>query len=200
MIKYKSINISEEEKNKCYENWEDMKSREIIFEANIPFAVYMVNRYYSTTDPELYDELIQTAVVGLWKGVKSYKPSTETKITTYTGRCILNEIRMFYRRRDRQILASSLDDIVNGYDEDVSLYNVITDEYDFTEEISRNCLLDDLIGYLNEDEKQLVLEYYYMNYNQTQLAEKYNIRQSAVSRRLKKIAAKLNKVYRLNYK
>lgn len=200
MIKYKVMNLNEEEKNRCYENWDDMRSKEIIFEANIPFAVYMVNRYYSTSDPDLYDELIQTAVTGLWKGVKSYKPDSEAKLSSYTGRCIINEIRMFFRRRNRQIATMSLDEVLNGYDDTLSLSNVVTNDDDFTEEIDRNCIINDLITYLNEDEKQLVLEYYFMNYTQARLAEIYNVKQSAISRRLKKIASKLNKVYIRNYK
>ncbi|MDD4282667.1 MAG: sigma factor, partial [Bacilli bacterium] len=38
------------------------------------------------------DDLISIGTIGLVKGIDSYKPAKNTRITTYTARCIENAI------------------------------------------------------------------------------------------------------------
>ena len=131
------------------------ESRDKLVTENLKLVYYLVNRYFPTYSQD--EDLIQTGMIGLCLAADKWD-STKSKFTTYASKVILNEIRMEFRRRNRQINTVSLDAMTVGEDcEDISFYDVLpgdTDvDYDLTEEFAtklnttdRECLRDLLNG------------------------------------------------------
>lgn len=116
----------------------------------------------------------------------------------------LKDYLAFYRARRRQkYLAETAAE--RG---DVSYDALTTDEFngedvlidpdeDIAEKLAWQQTLDMLrfiIHTLPEDEKELIIAHFYQGKTQTQLADKYGVNQSNISRRIGKILAKIKKL------
>lgn len=82
--------LSEEEENKCIEGLlnGDKDSRNKLIEHNLRLVAHIVKKFDSKGS--MTDDLISIGTVGLIKGIDSYSPEKNTKITTYAARCIQN--------------------------------------------------------------------------------------------------------------
>ena len=183
MFEYVEIKLTEEEVKNCYENWDCIESKELIFNANISLALYLVNRYYPKVNQSIYDDVIQSSLVGLWKGVLTYEPG-RTKLSTYASRCILNEIKMFFRRYYKHKDVGSIDSPI---DEGLTIKDVLSDNRDFTNELEDEFIIDNIFGNLKGMDKDIMVDYFIRGKNQTDIAKKYNKYQTWVSRKIKRI-------------
>ncbi|MDD2208786.1 MAG: sigma-70 family RNA polymerase sigma factor, partial [Bacilli bacterium] len=97
-------------------------SRNKLIEHNLRLVAHIVKKYESKEYDT--DDLISIGTIGLVKGVDSYKPTKNTRITTYVARCIENEILMHYRSNKKHINNISLNDSI-GIDKDGNEINLI---------------------------------------------------------------------------
>ena len=91
----------------------DQQARNIVIETCLKFVVHIASRY-QTSDIEL-DDLFSIGVIGLVKGVDSYKVDKYgiKPFSTYIGRSIENEILMQIRRDKNKIRPLSFEDCIN---------------------------------------------------------------------------------------
>ena len=68
----------------------DKDARNKLIEHNLRLVAHIVKKYES--NEYLQDDLISIGTIGLVKGIDSYKPSKNTRLTTYAARCIENAI------------------------------------------------------------------------------------------------------------
>lgn len=188
MLEFTELKISEEEEKKCYENWESKESKEMIFNANIPLVWYILRRHYPKIDPLIYDDVVQSAMIGLWKAIMTYNPE-KTKIATYASRCIINQIRMYFRQYYRHKDVCSLDSTIDGGN--LMIKDVIADENDFTIDIEIDFLVNGILSQLEGIEKELMIDYYIKRMKQREMVAKYNVTQAMISRKIKKIRKKI---------
>ena len=97
------------------------ESRNKLIEHNLRLVAHIVKKYESKEYDT--DDLISIGTIGLVKGVDSYKPAKNTRITTYAARCIENEILMHYRSNKKHINNVSLNDSI-GLDKDGNEINL----------------------------------------------------------------------------
>ena len=177
----------------------DKNARNTLIEHNLRLVAHIVKKFDVKND--FTDDLISIGTIGLIKGIDTYKPDKNTKITTYAARCIQNEILMYFRSNKKRINDVSLNDII-GLDKEgneISLINMLsTNDKDLTEEIHTKDLIEKLeenLKVLSRREKNIIIKRYGL-YNtksltQKEIAKELNISRSYVSRIEKRALKKL---------
>lgn len=188
-------------KNEIYELFKkykngDNKARDTIIIHNIKLVLHRVMKRFNNTSYENC-ELVEIGLIGLIKAVDSFNIDRYASFSSYAGVCIDNEILMFMRTDKERCDNISLDENMNSDTTDryTTLKDVIPDtsvnlelEYENKEIIN---LLKDLTQKLNDRDKDIVILYFIENYTQQQIADKYNISRSYISRVILKILEKL---------
>ncbi|OLN31955.1 RNA polymerase sporulation specific sigma factor SigK [Desulfosporosinus metallidurans] len=72
------------------------QARNKLIEHNLRLVTYIVERFGETEEKN--DDLFSIGMIGLIKGIDTFNPSIGAKLSTYAGRCITNEILMYYRK------------------------------------------------------------------------------------------------------
>ena len=181
----------------------DKNARDKLIEHNLRLVAHIVKKYEHKKDDE--DDLISIGTIGLIKGIDSYSTSHSTRLTTYIARCIENEILMYYRANKNLCKNISINESV-GYDKEgneITLMDILkTPAPDFAidihnqENINR---LDKYFKVLTSREKEILELRYGLNDNdkltQKEIAKKYEISRSYVSRIEKRALTKMLREY-----
>ena len=181
----------------------DQEARDALIEHNLRLVAHIAKKYESPT--LLLEDLISIGTVGLIKAVDSYSIHHQTKLATYASKCIENEILMFLRYNKKTKLDVSMNDVISkdSDDSEMTLMDVLA--YD-QPEIIDTIHLQDQIKLLKESmvkltprEKEILQLRYGLNnsktYTQKQIAKKYAISRSYVSRIEKRALTKLLKAF-----
>ena len=181
----------------------DMEARAKLIEHNLRLVAHIVKKF--DTKGDITDDLISIGTIGLIKGIDSYKPSKNTKITTYAARCIQNEILMHFRATKKTLGDVSLNDSI-GYDKEGNEINLIEilkdDKDDILDTLHRKEMLERLNEYLcilNQREKEIIEMRYGLNNSeeltQKEISKKLKISRSYVSRIEKRALTKILKEF-----
>ena len=205
-----SINIfppplSRSEENECITKMinGDIEARNCLIEHNLRLVAHLVKKYESKDVSA--DDLISIGTIGLIKGIDSYKPDKNIRITTYIAKCAENEILMYFRANKRRDNDVSLNDTL-GIDKDgneIYLIDVIpSNDDDFDSIVQKNTNIELLLEYfniLNEREKKiLILRYGLFDSDictQKEISKMMKISRSYVSRLEKRALLKLYKEF-----
>ena len=180
----------------------DEEARNILIERNLRLVAHVCKKYASTKVEQ--DDLISIGTIGLIKGINSFKPNKNVKLSTYVSRCIDNEILMHLRATKKISAEVSLEDPI-GKDKDdntVTLQDVlenseknIEDEVDLKIKIKK--LYEKMKRVLKDREKLIIELRFGLDGNkpktQNQIAEMMGISRSYVSRIETKAIGKLAK-------
>ena len=71
------------------------EARSILIEHNLRLVAHIVKKYESSAND--VDDLIGIGTVGLIKGIDSFSPDKNVKLTTYIAKCAENEMLMYFR-------------------------------------------------------------------------------------------------------
>ena len=93
----------------------DKDARSKLIEHNLRLVAHIVKKFENFKEDT--DDLISIGTIGLIKGIDSYKVNKDVRITTYSARCIENEILMYIRSNKKNQSNVSLDDSI-GFDKD----------------------------------------------------------------------------------
>lgn len=180
----------------------DEEARNILIERNLRLVAHVCKKYSSTKVEQ--DDLISIGTIGLIKGINSFEPTKNVKLSTYVSRCIDNEILMHLRATKKIGAEVSLEDPI-GKDKDdntVTLQDVlensernIEDEVDLKMKIKK---LYEKIKLVLKDREKLIIEMRFgLNgqkpKTQNQIAKMMGISRSYVSRIETKAIGKLAK-------
>ena len=177
----------------------DKNAKDELIRHNMRLVVHIVKKYTNYGDN---DELISVGSIGLIKAVNSFHDGKGTQFATYASRCIENEILMVIRAGKKYKNTKSLYEPVS-YDKDgneVTLIDLIGQEDESViskveSRIVQEKLLSVAKKVLDEREYELIMLRYGINedkaYTQNEVAEKYDISRSYVSRIEKKALFKL---------
>ena len=176
-----------------------LQAKDILIEHNLRLVAHIVKKYQQPGRD--MDDMLSVGTVGLIKAVNSFDDS-KGKLATYAAKCIENEILMLLRSEKKKSREVSLFEPI-GTDKDgndVSLIDVIeiTEKEVYEKcELRQNMLkLHEIFDkVLNERERDIIFNRYGLygrtEVTQKQLAEKYGISRSYVSRIEKKALKKL---------
>lgn len=180
----------------------DEEARNILIERNLRLVAHVCKKYATTKVEQ--DDLISIGTIGLIKGINSFEPSKNVKLSTYVSRCIDNEILMHLRATKKTNAEVSLEDTI-GKDKDdnvVTLQDVlennernIEDEVDLKIKIKK--LYEKMKCVLKDREKLIIEMRFGLDGNkpktQNQIAKMMGISRSYVSRIETKAIGKLAK-------
>ena len=193
--------LSKEEEDECIKKMinGDKDARSKLIEHNLRLVAHIAKKYDNLKEDA--DDLISIGTIGLIKGIDSYSPNKDVKLTTYVAKCAENEILMYFRSNKKNMNNVSLNEPI-GLDKDG---NEITYE-DVIKENDRE-ILDDVylkeninnlkkyINILNPREKKIIiLRYGLLNKEektQKEIAKSLHISRSYVSRIEKRALIKM---------
>ncbi len=194
--------LSAKEEKECIARFKagDSEARDCLIIRNLRLVAYIA-RKYNTGDRDL-DDLISIGTIGLIKGIDSFDESKNIRLATYAARCVENELLMMMRSDKKTSRDMYLYDSIGSDKEgnEINLLDII--EYE-DEDVVERIMKDGYIMKLDRVMKRVLTnrEYdviklrYGLNGNdewtQREIAEKYGISRSYVSR-IEKCA--LNKI------
>ena len=189
----------------------DLEARKILIERNLRLVAYLVKKYSNSEHSQ--EDLISIGTIGLIKAIDSYKQGKGVRLATYSSRCIDNELLMTFRSAKKQAKEVYLYEPINGDDGEgnsISLLDLLeTKDEDVAERLETEENVRKLYNYietaLNDREKEIIRLRYGLpkirschekkEITQREIAQKYGISRSYVSRIEKKALEKLRRAY-----
>ncbi len=182
----------------------DSSAKDLLIERNMRLVAHLVKKYnYADRDVE---DLISIGTIGLIKAVNTFNGDKGSRLVTYAAKCIDNELLMMLRSEKKHSKDTSIYEPLGTDSEgnSISLMDVLeSEDVDVIEEMELdanikklNSLLKDV---LSERERQIICLRYGL-YNghevtQREIADKFNISRSYVSRLEKKALKRLREAY-----
>ncbi|MBQ3725288.1 MAG: RNA polymerase sporulation sigma factor SigK [Oscillospiraceae bacterium] len=177
----------------------NLDARNKLVEHNLRLVAHIVKKYYTQTD--LQDDLISIGTIGLIKAVNTFRPDKGIRLATYASRCIENEILMFFRSRKKLQGEVSLSDAIegDGDGDELHLADVVGEEdtmlADLQDRDDRILIRHLVAKVLDEREADVIRRRYGLGgaepETQREIAKRYGISRSYVSRIEKKALEKL---------
>ena len=182
----------------------DNVARNALIERNLRLVAYIAKKYASM-DRDMED-LISIGTIGLIKAVDSFDESKGIRLASYASRCVENELLMNFRARKKTARDVYLYDTIGSDKEgnEISLIDIIEyEDEDIPERLTREQHLRKLKGFMNEvltkREREILGLRYGLDgqreWTQREVAQRYGISRSYVSRIEKKALLKLNQCY-----
>ena len=177
----------------------DMEARNILIERNLRLVAHIAKKYYTSSSEN--DNLISIGTIGLIKAIDSFNPQNGTRFATYAGKCLQNEILMYFRSLKKLSVETSLSDAVET-DKDgnpLTYMDIVSIDDDIAEKIELKIntekLLSGIDTKLDKREKQIIILRYGLGFSkpktQREVAQKLGISRSYVSRIEKRALTKL---------
>lgn len=180
----------------------DKQARDILIERNLRLVAHIAKKYYPSASSTENDDIISVGTIGLIKAIDSFNPENGTRFATYAGKCLQNEILMYFRSKKKYALETSLSDAVEidkdgnplTYMDIISCEDTIADDLDL--KMRSNQMLNALNTVLDDREREIIIYRYGLcegkkPLTQREVAQKLNISRSYVSRIEKSALAKL---------
>lgn len=189
----------------------DTNARKILIERNLRLVAYLVKKYSS--NEHNVEDLISIGTIGLIKAIDSYKPGKGVRLATYASRCIDNELLMTFRSAKKQSREVYLYDPVGNDDSEGNCIRLLdlleTTDEDVADRLEMEENIKKLYDYIETElstrEKEIIRLRYGIpkcqnclekkEITQREIAEKYGISRSYVSRIEKKALQKLRRAY-----
>ena len=179
----------------------DMNARNTLIELNLRLVAHIVKKYYTSYKDQ--DDLISVGTIGLIKAIDSYDIDNGARFATYAGKCLQNEILMYFRSQKKNSLENSLNDPVDTDKEGnpLTYLDILCNEDDIVDEIDmriRSTLVyKALKEALTERERKIIAMRYGLDGNgayraQREVAAALGISRSYVSRIEKTALEKIN--------
>lgn len=181
---------SEEERLFCEMKQGDDSARTKLIEHNLRLVAHIIKKYDAEKSEQ--EDLISIGVIGLIKAIDSFDPDQGTRFATYAGKCVQNEVLMYFRSQKKFALESSLNEAIE-VDKDgnpLTILDVMRVEDDVVEQIEQKNrtaqALHAIRTRLNERERMIVCLRYGLQgaspVTQREVAKKLGISRSYVSR------------------
>ncbi|MDF2651731.1 MAG: polymerase subunit sigma-70, partial [Paenibacillus sp.] len=168
--------------------------KDTLAEKNWRYIHYFAKKYYS---PQWnYEDLVGAATLGMTKAINSFDERNGAKFSTYSARCITNEIFMFMRREKKHLSAISIEQPI-GYDEKGNDYTIIDTlqseekEMDWRE-ISP--IVNKVLG--NSPRRtQKIMRLFFENQTHAEIGKRLGLSQSYISRIIKRELQEIKREY-----
>ncbi len=185
--------LSKEEEQKLFRLTRegDLDARNKLIEHNLRLVAHIVKKYYTAAKDQ--DDLVSVGTVGLIKAIDSFDATKGARFATYAGKCLQNEILMYFRAQKKHAGVTSISDPVD-VDKDgnpLTYLEIIACPDDIVDSIDRKIKLERIsaaIGSaLTEREQKIMMLRYGLtksgkHYAQRDVAKMLNISRSYVSR------------------
>jgi len=147
----------------------------------------------------LHDEdMMQDIKIALYKAVKTFDPNKGVAFSTYAFTIMLNEYN--YHFRDKYLKFEFVKNTVIGdNNREISIFEIIedTNSSNLDNDLINKEMIEIVLKYINSLDalsKDLYYDYYFKHLKQKEMVKKYNLSQTQISRKLKKINKNLQKL------
>ncbi|MCI8409568.1 MAG: RNA polymerase sporulation sigma factor SigK [Lachnospiraceae bacterium] len=182
----------------------DKQARDILIERNLRLVAHIVKKY-SSSDKDTED-LISIGTIGLIKAIDTFKLDKGIRLATYASCCIENELLMLFRSEKKLSKDVYMSDPIGSDKEgnEINLLDVLEGEYtDVVEEMTLHENIQKLYIYMKQvltsrEQEIIILRYGLFQkkeLTQREIAAKYGISRSYVSRIEKRALGKLKNCY-----
>lgn len=185
--------LSKEEEHKLFVRTRngDLAARNKLIEHNLRLVAHIVKKYYTAARDQ--EDLISVGTVGLIKAIDSFDISNGARFATYAGKCLQNEILMYFRSQKKHASVTSINEAVD-VDKDgnpLTYLEIIAAPDDIVDSIDRKIKLEKIAkaikNALDDRERKIMMLRYGLNksgkhYAQRDVAEMLGISRSYVSR------------------
>ncbi len=199
--------LSAKEESECIQKCRegDKEARSRLIECNLRLVAYLVKKYIA--NDRNVDDLISVGTIGLIKAIDTYDANKGVRLATYASRCIDNELLMMIRsdkKQGREVYLYEPIGMDDGEGNHIRLLDVLeTNDEDVADRMEKEENLGRLNGYLDRfltkrEREIIVLRYGLLGHQeitQREIAKKFAISRSYVSRIEKKALAKLRQAY-----
>ena len=200
--------LGSRQEQECLERLQqgDERAREMLIEHNLRLVAHIVRKYVNTAAGWEADDLISVGSIGLIKGIDTFDPEKNAKLSTYLARCVENEILMLLRADKKKQMEVSLQEPI-GHDKEGNAI-LLDDVLEYDDEpvmeqvnlsISRQKLEREIERVLTPREKEIICRRYGLRgrlpQTQRQVAGALGISRSYVSRIEKKALEKLKQQF-----
>lgn len=168
---------------------------EKMFYNNINLAYKISNKYVINYKYEI-DDIQQIALFGLWKSVLTYDKTKKYKFSTYAYSIISNEINYYLRSVKKRYEDISINTPIT---DDFVIEDILKDDKNAIDILLDHLTYEELYSYINiiqnPKHKKIYLLYINQNYTQLELAKKFNMSQTNISKIIRNMNKKLFKKY-----
>ena len=95
----KPLTAAEEEKYLKLAAEGDSNAKNILIERNLRLVAHVIKKYYTAAKDQ--EDIISIGTIGLIKAVNTFNSEKKIRLATYAGRCIENEILMYFRSQKK---------------------------------------------------------------------------------------------------
>ena len=166
------------------------EARGKLIEHNLRLVAHLVRKYYAQYPDK--EDLVSIGTIGLIKAIDTFDPENGAHFATYAGRCIQNEILMFFRARKKLSGEVSINSTID-VDKDgnpLTYADVLSTEDHIAEELFTKISSSKAIAFitkeLEERERRILILRYGLDGNepltQREIAKQMGISRSYVSR------------------
>ncbi|MDR2073832.1 MAG: RNA polymerase sporulation sigma factor SigK [Oscillospiraceae bacterium] len=180
----------------------DNKAKTKLIEHNLRLVAHITKKFSYL--PENNEDLISVGTIGLIKGINTFNDSKGIKLSSYTSRCIENEILMYFRTVKKSSLDVSMEEpIETGKDGgQLTLIETLTENTQIFDQIANKIDAQKILKFIEEKlnkREKIVIKLRYgigdgITFTQQQVAKKLKISRSYVSRIEKKILFTLRRL------
>ncbi len=169
----------------------DVAARNKLIEHNLRLVAHIVKKYYTAARDQ--EDLVSVGTVGLIKAIDSFDIDNGARFATYAGKCLQNEILMYFRSQKKHSSVTSINDPVD-VDKDgnpLTYLDLIAAPDDIVDSIDRKIKLEKILKaiktVLTDRERKIMMLRYGLNqsgthYAQRDVAKLLGISRSYVSR------------------
>ena len=185
----------------------DTEAKNVLIERNLRLVAHLAKKYSSSGLDN--DDLISIGTIGLIKGISSYSPCKGSKLATYAARCIENEIIMSMRSGKKHQNEISINETIgmDGEGNEIALIDILEDTSpEIADSVSlkmeSSLLHHNISQLLTKREAQIITMRFGLGgseeLTQREIAKKFGISRSYVSRIEKKAITKLSEAMKKN--
>lgn len=190
---YKVLNKKEIEKYFIQMQTKNEEAREKIILHNIKLVFHRYYKRFSSIQLDK-DDIISNGIIGLIKAVDTFNLDKNYSFTTYASKCIDNEILMYIKKEITKDISLDEDTKENN----LTLMELITDtsvniEDDYINKENINSIKN-IIELLEDKDKYLYNLYFEKAYSQLEIAKLLKKSQSYISKEIKSLVYKLEKI------
>ena len=198
--------LTMEQESECLKKMKngDLEARNELIERNMRLVAHVAKKYQNPEDE--MEDLISIGTIGLIKAVETYKEDYGSRLATYGGRCIDNEILMHFRAKKKTSKEVSLYEPI-GTDKEgnqIQLLDVVVSEdedvVELLEQDRKVRRLNEIIPQTLSGRELFIIINRYGLYGkktmtQREIARKLGISRSYVSRIEKRAIEKLRQAF-----
>lgn len=164
------------------------------------FIYSFIRNYYNIDTP---DDLYQICWIGCLKAIKVFDITKGVCFTTFLGRCMRNELLMYYRKMKKHEKVISLEGAISeDTDGHILELQEILGNTELDSDLSIQRLESTINEYINNQtgrDKDILIRYILNEETQVTIANKIGVSQSYVSRIIKKHIKKIKQLYNNSY-